>query len=152
MTRPTYETGLDLKNEADVLGLLVATWNCTAEKLPSRYEVDYILYHKDWTAFLEIKCRSHSSTKFPTLFISVGKLVTGRVYAEAVKAHLLLVVRFTDCIMYVDLGKGAQCDLTKYEIRKGGRTDRNDPQDQEPVFHIKVADMHKLIGGASDGA
>lgn len=110
-----------------------------AKKMPLRYEFDYGLFRDgQLLAIAEIKCRSQ---KYDTLFVSLAKYINMLTYSRAAGVTALLVVNWSGDIQYIPMTVDR---LRQYRIEMGGRVDRGDEQDQEPVVHIPVANFKKL--------
>lgn len=128
--RPAYETEDDLRREQSVSNRLQAAWNCSIEKLPVRYEIDWAIYRdSNLKAFAELKCRNHPFGKYPSLMLSLMKWTTGKSLARHANVPFIIVAKFSDCLAYCETQQAA-------EIVWSGRKDRNDPQDLEPVVLI----------------
>lgn len=132
--RPMYESKDDLFNEQAVASYIAAKrpglfWR----KLPVAYPLDYAFFDgkNNLRFFAEIKCRRVASTNFPTFILSLHKWDSGnRIANGAVPVYL--IVRWTDRIGSLRFRPVTrECD-----IRLGGRTDRKDVQDMEPVIHL----------------
>ena len=142
MTRPLYETTQDLSNEQEFMQQLESLWGCTSQKIPIKYGVDFCLMMGDVIkGILEIKCRNNTRLQYPTYMLSAHKIITGRNLAQIIGVPFLLAVKWTDSSGYIDLAK---TDSAVFKI--GGRFDRNDPDDIEPVAHIPIGEF-KTIGG-----
>lgn len=131
--RPIYETETDLRNERDVVEVFNRLWGTQAYKLPRAYSLDYLLTRgSDAVAFVEIKCRQVPSGKYDTLMISMAKILKGRAITRETDIPSLLVVKWTDKTGYVYM---SEIDMN---IQVGGRRDRDDAQDIEPVCMIPI--------------
>ncbi|MDR9428809.1 MAG: hypothetical protein RI553_11970 [Salibaculum sp.] len=133
VVRPTYETESDLRNERDVVEVFNKLWGTQAYKLPRAYSLDYLLTRgSDAVAFVEIKCRQVPSGKYDTLMISMAKILKGRAITRETGIPSVLVVKWNDKTGYVHM---PEIDM---DIRVGGRRDRGDAQDIEPVCMIPI--------------
>lgn len=138
MSRPTYETADHLASETDVAMHLQAAWaGCSLVKLPRRFVLDYAVYRdRRLTGFCEIKCRSHLRSTYPTLLVSAAKWREAVWWKTSAGLSTALAVRFIDGTVWrVRLGDVAPVFVL------GGRLDRNDPEDQEPMLQINVLDL-----------
>ena len=133
--RPTYETDADLANEVEIKEILSDQWKVAFHKMPRSYNIDWLLVDADGMAkaFVELKCRSNPSTQYPTLMLSLHKWMHGKELAREINGVFLVVVRWTDGLFYCI---PQECEVT---FGVGGRTDRGDDQDVEPVVHIPVS-------------
>ena len=140
--RPIYETQADLVRERDVVAAFAAHFKLRTIKLPSRYPLDFAVVRRSEdnvdsiTAFGEVKVRTHSYGDYPTAIIAVGKWVECMALCERTNTRLLLLVGW-------DSGKDVRwVDLRALTgppaIAPGGRRDRSDVDDEEPVVHIPI--------------
>jgi hypothetical protein len=138
--RPIYETDGDLEKEREIGRTLSRAWKATLHKLPRAYNVDWMLVNAQGQAkaFVELKSRSNPSTQYPTLMLSLHKWMHGKAMAKEIGGVFLVVVRWTDGLYYHRQG---DCEVT-YGI--GGRTDRGDDQDVEPVVHIPTKEFKRI--------
>ena len=137
--RPIYETPHDLANEASVADVLSSAWNCESTKLQVRDAFDYAATRgKNITAFVEVKTRTNPMHKYPTYMISMTKVMNANAVFMSTGTPSLLVVKWTDCMGWVQLNQN------KFTLEIGGRRDRHDAQDIEPVCHISI-DLFKVI-------
>lgn len=140
--RRTYETQSDLKREEEVAEILAEQWGVVAKKLPRFYHFDYALcdyipdvnYNEQWPikAMVEIKNRTVVSHRYDTVIIGLDKLMEADKVARVSDCMILLVYRFTDRICYYQIGQ------EKLDLTMGGRRDRNDKEDHNPVVHIPI--------------
>lgn len=143
MNRPIYETKKDLSNERMVADLLEQKWGRRLIKLQPRDEFDFAVVDKDVdndtiTGFVEVKCRNVATWVYPNYFISTKKIVAAHQTFQATGVPVALAVKFNDAVAYTIISDA------KYPVKIGGRYDRDDPQDVEPVSYIPVADF-KII-------
>ena len=137
IVRPRYETKENLAQETEVLELLCRQWTCVAKKLPDRYELDYLLMRGEKAkAWLEIKVRTNNHRNYSTYMISLGKVLAARKMTEGTSLPSFLAVQWQDRMGYIRLDR-----LEETEIVMGGRTDRGDAQDVEPVVLFPVQDF-----------
>jgi hypothetical protein len=139
--RPTYETPGDRAREAAVVDAFASHYSLETIKLPARYPLDFGVLRdsedgKVITAFGEVKVRTHSFGAFPTVILSVAKWAEGMALVERTGTRFLLVVGW-------DSGSDVRwVDLTTLtgppRIAPGGRQDRGDSDDSEPVVHIPI--------------
>ena len=139
--RPIYETPGDRAREASVVDAFASHYSLETIKLPARYPFDFaVLRDSDdgnvITAFGEVKVRTHACGAFPTVILSVAKWSEGMALVERTGTRFLLVVGW-------DSGSDVRwVDLTTLtgppRIAPGGRQDRGDSDDAEPVVHIPI--------------
>jgi hypothetical protein len=129
MPRPLYESPTDLANELDVAGVLAARWKVSPCKLPISYGVDFGLFRDGApVAWAEIKCRTNARDRYATYCIALGKAQAGLMLSRATGRPFAIVVRWTDRLGYL-IVKSIE------DIRWGGRRDRGDSADLEPMVH-----------------
>jgi len=136
MSRPTYETAENRGKEAEFADRLSKVSGKQFRKLPKAYRADYgVLDAAGYlTAFAELKCRTNDARRYGTYILSLHKWLSLLSLATAAPGlKSLLCVRFTDCDMVYRVQDGDDV-----AIKWGGRADRGDWQDQEPVVHIPM--------------
>jgi hypothetical protein len=138
VNRPLYETQMDLGNEQDVAKYLEIKWDAKLRKLPISYSVDWMLMRDNPVAFAELKCRKNESTKYPTLMLSLNKWVKGNQFADELGVPFLIICQWNDGLFFYI----AKSSVITYGI--GGRTDRGDSQDTEPVVYIPVESFKRI--------
>jgi hypothetical protein len=138
--RLIYERPEDIAAERTALDRACEVWRCSAEKLPMKYELDYLLLREGkGVAWLEIKSRTNEYLAYPTYMISLGKVMAARRLSEASQLPSFLLVQWSDVCGYVRLDS-----LLDFRTAVGGRTDRGDEQDIEPVALIPVGEFARL--------
>lgn len=141
MSRPLYETNKDRLAEARVAKRVADKWSCKPVKLRPTYVVDYALLQGDvCKAFMEIKCRNYSMQQMYDMggfMLSLDKWCKGNELAKAGGTSFVIVV---DAVGGIYWYSGTDHDGLSF----GGRTDRDDPQDVEPVVLLKAARFKKL--------
>ncbi len=84
MTRPMYESAADRSNEQHVIERLAAAWGGEYHKLPISYRMDYaVVRNGEIASFVEIKARHMRWGQYPTVMISMSKVLTAANYAES---------------------------------------------------------------------
>jgi len=137
--RPTYETNADHIVEELIADQLRDTWKCALSRTPRKYPYDYVAeVNGKVAALIEIKSRNNAHDKYPTYMISADKIVTCQTAASTLGLRFFLVVSFNDQLMYWVYRKD---DFT---VDLGGRRDRNDDADWEPVVHIPMTHFKKV--------
>ena len=84
-------------------------------------------------AIVEVKCRTNPMRKYPTYMVSATKATTIRDEAVSRRIAGVLLVRWSDAVGWVRLDR-----LRDWNVTSGGRTDRADPLDIEPVLHVAI--------------
>ena len=130
--RPMYENDNDLRSEKNLISYVSDCWNVASYKLPMSYKIDYVIYRNEsLVGFAEVKVRTHTFGTFPTYIISLAKVMEARRLARETNTKSILIVSWTDRTGYLDF-------FSHHQIRHGGRSDRNDWQDQEPMCHFDL--------------
>jgi hypothetical protein len=139
--RPRYENEFDLERESLIAYKLGEAWGRKLFKLPSYYPCDMAVTGGDnkIEGFVEIKCRAQSADRFDTLWLSLHKVIEiKRLAKEAgVPPYLAVGFEFTKDVRWILLSG-------TYPVILGGRTDRGDTQDMEPVVEFPVAKFNRL--------
>lgn len=145
MSRPIYERGKDRDNERRVADWLARRQpgSLRPVQMPKRYPVDFALIDDrgEFNCWLEIKCRTNAIDAYPSYMVSLEKVRGMFDLARFTAIPTRLVVRWEDCLGYLNF----PCP---YEIRMGGRKDRGDWQDVEPMAHFDVRSFDVLWRGA----
>lgn len=139
MLRPVYETAADLAKEEAVAEECVRCWTprhgITAQrKLTISYGLDRVFsYYDDTVAlFAEVKIRDWAFGAGNGYWIALLKVLAARQLADLTHLPTLLVAEFRDGSRHwVDFDRA---DPTRTFI--GGRRDRGDPHDIEPMVTI----------------
>jgi len=136
MSRPTYVTPADEAVERVIADTVGVSWNCSPTKLAKFNSIDFALTRDgNVSGWMEIKRRTNAHDKYPTYMISFDKWKNLILTANASQLPAFLVVQFTDGLYYL------HSHIPPTHIEVGGRFDRNDSQDVEPVAHFK----HELL-------
>jgi hypothetical protein len=139
MTSVMYETPADLQREQATIERFLAHFpGCTAEKLPRNTHADFAILSPKGkrVLYVEVKQRFCSRRRYSTYWI--GKSRLERLARSALRDGVtpLLLVEWEDALGFVDPNKA----LKASKISIGGRTDRNDERDIEPMasfpFHL----------------
>lgn len=138
MSRPRYESNKDRKSEAEVAAYLKKAMNLDCVKMPLSYRVDFIVYRLGKLfGFIELKTRSVNRQRYKTAIISLSKWHYGCRLSECLDVPFWIAFRWSN-----DLGfYRATCLAMNITVQQGGRTDRGDKDDIEPVVHIPVKEF-----------
>lgn len=137
--RPLYESQQDLLRERAVADQLSRRWNCEIYKMPVRYQIDWaMLRDGELKAFAELKIRNNEIGKYETFMISLGKWVFGNQLSVISGVPFFVVVKWSDGLFWHEAG------TAPVTITMGGRFDRNDSQDFEPVVHISTSAFKRI--------
>jgi|TARA_R100000455_G_C6271397_1_gene127598 hypothetical protein len=132
-TRPKYETSEDLNNEGSIINHVSKIWNVNFSKLPLSYKLDYAMYRENsLMGFCEIKRRKYRREDFETYIISLDKVIKANQLSDITNTKSILLVSWLDGMGWINLNEDFLC-------KRGGRNDRNDWQDVEPVCHFRIS-------------
>ena len=137
--RPIYENDTTRSAEREIVTVLADRWNCTAAKLPRAYILDFAMVRGGKVvAFLEVKDRPSYGwdhlDRMGGYFVSMHKWLKGREMLESAGIPFTLAVRASGDLRYLVQTHGSAWAHDGFRI--GGRADRNDWQDREPVVHL----------------
>lgn len=137
-SRPMYESEYDLEEEIKIISIVSRKFKCSFSKLPLRYSLDYaIVRDGNVVAFCEMKSRTNNMGKYDTYILSLGKVISARSMYQNTNLPCLLIVKWSDAIGYIDL-------MSEFSLKIGGRSDRSDWQDNEPVAHFKTSSFRMI--------
>jgi hypothetical protein len=137
--RTTYETIDDLRNERSVIEEFCNSFHYGYAKMPKQYHLDYCVTKQDKVVgFCEVKVRKNNHNQYNTLLLSLSKVSAAKGLKEASGIKSILLVKWKDKLGYTYF-------RNDWPVMVGGRTDRNDWQDIEPVVHIPISEF-KFLG------
>jgi len=154
--RPKYETEENRHLEEVVSSRLVSYWGCEARKNRGiYYPIDRTFISSNGPAmhatvfgFGEIKVRKPEDQKFETWFVSLKKV------SEALMWQNQFVLPVTFIVCYGEPEADGSniywwqpSRSTIEAVRWGGRYDRGDDADMEPMVHVARANLLKLSDG-----
>jgi hypothetical protein len=146
MTRPIYERPHDLDAERGIIEAVAAVTGTTPLKLPRSYSVDFaMLDETGLRAWVEVKRRSNPKAAYPTLLLSARKVMHGLWLAQMSGRPFMLAVQWEDTGPQWLRVEG----LDGLMVQAGGRTDRGDSQDVEPVCLFPTASFKPLMRAAA---
>jgi len=129
--RPRYERPRDLVNERKVAERM-AQRGIELRKLPISYRLDFAMFRDGkLRGFAEVKTRNNRHDSYPTLMISLGKVMAARQLAEVSDTRSVLLVQYLDGLYWCNFA-------SPFEVAMGGRWDRGDDDDVEPVAHFPI--------------
>lgn len=135
MSRPIYETAEDRDREQKIIEAVCKAFHpCSSHRLPRKYALDYFLqFGVDGSAmaWCEVKRRYNKREDYPTYMISLRKVLEGVGHSEATGHAFLIIVQWDDGIFVANIE-----DIKGLRVEMGGRADRFDSEDIEPVVHI----------------
>lgn len=134
--RPQYETDPDRRRELEFSRTVEEKFKCSFRKMPMQYGMDFAMFHqKGLVGYGEVKVRTNPVRQYPTYMLSMKKVHCANALHDLSGVPCFLFVRWTDRWGSVELNKIAG----SVEVANGGRTDRGDPQDVEPVAYIPLS-------------
>lgn len=134
MTRPIYESRVDRDRQREAIAHLERMTASTAVETARLVAWDFEMVRDGRTvAIVEVKCRTNPMLKYPTYMVSATKAAAIRDEAASRRIAGVLLVRWSDAIGWVRLDR-----LVDWKVSSGGRTDRADPLDIEPVLHVEI--------------
>lgn len=138
--RPYYENQRDLSNE-HLVATILKEKGIDLVKMPISYRLDFAMLRKGKVrGFAEVKTRNNRHDKYPTLMISLGKVMAARQLSEATGTRSILLVKFLDGLYWCDFA-------SPFNLEIGGRKDRQDAADIEPVAHFPT-EAFQMFGKA----
>jgi hypothetical protein len=145
MNRPIYESKEDLVNENNMKSILEAKWNCELNKCPIKYNVEWFAQRgKDYVAFVEFKHRQTLSIdKYPRYMMSLDKWLRAQQLSKEVKVPFIMVITFAEGTYH---GVFHHDDVHDTRYMFGGRYDRGDAQDVEPMVLLPLKIFKKIEG------
>ena len=128
---PRYETAADLQNERVVADALAAH-GYEVIKLPIQYRLDWLLRRNGQPiGFAEVKARTCNLDTYPTVMISLSKVIHAQMLTQATGLPCYLILFYRDCIARLNFSDD-------FAVNPGGRADRGDPQDQDVCAYYPV--------------
>lgn len=141
--RPIYENEASLKNEAGTALEIEQAWKVDLIKMPMKNKIDFLMKNKNGVAraFVEVKNRACKRHQYPTYMISLDKWTAGLAMGGFTALKFIIAVNWDDEIGYLDCNK----HISEITVNMGGRKDRGDAQDIEPVVHIPIYLFKTLV-------
>lgn len=148
--RPLYESEDDRANERRLAAAVSVAWKVEPVKLKMAYNIDYALLRDGRTvAVSEFKCRKYSMEQLDSMggfMLSLHKWMSAKHLSEAAGVPFVVVVADKDGVIW----HHRPTEFVHDGIGYGGRTDRGDGQDVEPVVLLRkqrFAAMEARLGG-----
>lgn len=149
--RPVYETEATLIAEAMTRTKIEGALGGILVKLPVRYALDWGLANPARSntieRWVELKARSNTYRTYSTYALSAEKVMRALELEERTGIPGILVVRFTNGVYMAYFKRFVEKPVV---IRIGGRADRDDPQDQEPMWHLPIDKLQFLVGSEEE--
>jgi len=137
--RPLYESSNDLAEEQKVAAVLSKARDLQFYKLKYAYKIDWIIFKAGLVnSVAEIKRRKVKRFQYETLMLSLDKWISGKTLANEMEVPFILFIKWDDGLFWYKAGS------SKVTYGFGGRKDRNDAQDMEPMVFIPVKDFKEI--------
>lgn len=134
--RPQYESEKDLIAERAVIK--TAFPNDSIQKIPKSYGADFVVDRNGkLLCWVEVKCRN---AFYAQPFISLQKMLKSVELSERTLRPFYLIFSFPNDQMFAK--QVTRADLVNLQM--GGRKDRGDWQDVEPMVMFKIKDFKPL--------
>ena len=132
---PTYQTDRDAVSEEDTIAFLRSKWNFRIERMPDFHEFDYAVINNAGCVkgLVEIKNRKANAEKYPTIMLSMSKVLAAKQWADQGLRCFLVIRIGEDKPRILDINKTKPAS-----IKFGGRDGRNH---QEPLAHFDKNDF-----------
>lgn len=142
-----YESEETLMAEEEVKRKIEAQWKIKLIKLPVKTRFDFFMKGPsgEGIGFAEVKCRSCKKSDYATYMLSLDKFLHGKKFTTYLTREngrpmaAILFVRWRDEDGYYQITKDSTV-----QVDIGGRTDRGDTRDTEPVAHISIREFKKF--------
>ena len=133
------ETAQNRKDEETAAEQIKAAWGLTAKKLPRLYHLDFVLLdrNKDIRAFAEVKTRSNTQHAYSEYMVGLSKVLQAKKLCEVTGYASLLIVQWSDFTGWINMHQ-------HHRFGWGGRTDRDDFQDLEPMAFFTASAFKAL--------
>lgn len=110
-------------------------WNVDFVKLPQYDQLDFALVRNGGiAAFAEIKCRTFEISRYKTSLLHLHKMMYARQVAFETSLPTFLIVRWIDCIGYVNF-------KVDFETTIGGRRDRGIERDYGLMAEVPIEEF-----------
>lgn len=127
----------DAANEKAVAQYIGEKLGCTIRPFADLSPVDwYAETDGRLTGVLELKCRSHPSTKYRTVYLNVRKWLALMLASNGLGVPAMFVVRFEDGVKWVNVA-----DVPAHNVRIGGCAFKRKESDVEPLIEVPVSLM-----------
>lgn len=132
-----FESDRDRDHEREVAATLQAAWGCVLHSFGGFSAVDwYAVKDGRLVGVLELKCRTHASTAYPTVYLSLRKWLSLTLAAVATGTPAYFVARFTDGIYWVRVS-----EVDARRVRITGHAHPRARMDVEPLIDVPVRAM-----------
>lgn len=140
--RPIYETDANRLAENEFLMKLAAPLGCNrVVRVTKRlYPVDALGYVGNRVhAFIEAKIRTNTVEAYATYMLSLEKFSKGAWLADCCNSEYVVAVQWANAF---GCWRRSDPRINQPVIAMGGRTDRGDADDIEPVVHLPIEEFN----------
>lgn len=157
MNRPVYENATTLEREGKLLDIFIENYHVLRLqpyaiqmcKLPISYRLDFGIFHYEsgeLVGLAELKCRNYNFGDFSTFSISAGKFNAAIQLQQSLDVPVYFVVGWKDKnVLYTLFPDYTKVGKEKFVTKWGGRHDRDDIGDMEPMVHIPNNHFREII-------
>jgi hypothetical protein len=138
---PFFSNSLDARNETETARQLEKAWRCEIRPFGQLCPIDfYALRNSALVGLLELKSRTHESTKYPTIWLNLRKWLALTMGETGLGVPALFVVKFLDGLYYIPVN-----EVPTNQIKIGGTKHIvKSHTDIEPVIEIPVERLIKV--------
>ena len=142
--RQQYETQADKNREFVAKGLLKEMfYKREIVKLHKHYIIDFVLLDgKEIVGVVEFKTAKYSIDKHPTFMMSLNKWNKGLEYYHQHNIPFYILAKYTEGYYLHEYSPNLS-----YKVELGGRRDRDDPLDIEPIIRINTGRFRQVKVG-----
>lgn len=142
---PIFATPEDRQAEHHIAELIADAWDCQIQPFGPLSPIDfYATRHGRLVGVLELKTRSHSRNRYPTVFLNVRKWLALNLAGIGLGVPAMFIVQWADGVGFVNV---SCVDGARHVI--GGCSRRvKSATDVEPVIEVPVSEFKPLRGPA----
>ena len=135
---PIFATRGDEDSERQVASVLEQAWGVELHRFGKLCAIDWWALRSGRLAgVLELKTRSHASTKYPTVYLNVRKWLALTLAANGLGCPAIYVVRFEDGIFWTPVN-----EIDASQVTIGGCVRQvKSRSDVEPVIEVPIGKM-----------
>jgi len=135
----------DREKQLTVALRIAVKWGCDHNEFPTHSRADFLFSRGGMAIFIaEVKCRSKDMNTYPDYMISEHKILDGIMLSKMLHIPFLIIVSWKDKLAYFEMTESWYGNA---DVVKGGRTDRGDKKDIEPVVLIPIEEFKVILWG-----
>jgi hypothetical protein len=139
-----FQTKEDRDNEREVADILARAWDCEIRPFGALAAVDWFAVKRGRTVgVLELKSRSHESSKYPTSFLNVRKWMALTMTSFGLGCPGFFVLRLHDGVFWAPL---SQIDATNNRIAGTAHIVKSH-NDIEPQIEVPMSLFRRVADG-----